>query len=461
MRMSDLFTSAGRALTALVLLTSAACGPDEQPNEVDAGPDTGMVHEPLAMPAEPTLTPSDFTSATACKDCHPKHYTEWSRSRHAYAMKDPVFRGLVAVRQKDLGGREDQFCTQCHSAIGTRGGECVSGFKFEELSPIVLEGVTCEACHKVSKLARAHNSGHELEPAGPMRGGLDKPKASPQHMSVSDGLLGKSSFCGGCHDVLENNGLPLERPYEEWLQSPAAAAGQQCHDCHMARYDGKAAVSGPDRKGLHRHRFVSVDPALDGLPDAERKELLDARDKLLATAASLSLQVTATIPAGSQLDVSVTVRNEISGHRLPTGSSFIRQFWLAVEVTDKGGKALYVTGDLDKDGDLRDRWSKADRYGDHDLVSFSSQLLDDNGDPTLFPWKAAEHVMASIAPEHERTVTLFAPIPAGAKGPLKVRARLRFRPYPPHLLRLLGLNDMAAKLEISDLAKAEQTVTVQ
>ena len=33
----------------------------------------------------------DFSPATDCKGCHESHYEEWSRSMHAYAMKDTVF----------------------------------------------------------------------------------------------------------------------------------------------------------------------------------------------------------------------------------------------------------------------------------------------------------------------------------------------------------------------------------
>ena len=259
--------------------------------------------------------------------------------------------------------------------------------------------------------------------------------------------------------MVENNGLPLERPFAEWLLSPAKSKGERCQDCHMPTYDGPAAIGVPDRKGLHRHRFTSVDPALLGGDDPVDKQLIAERDALLATAASLALQVTQTARAGAQLDVSVTVNNLISGHRLPTGSTFIRQLWLRVDVL-AGAKTIYTSGDLDVDGDLRDRWSKAAQYNDDDLVSFSSTLLDRDGNPTLFPWKAVEHRHASIAPQQARTATYFVPIPKATNGPLTVRAKLQFRPYPPHLLRLLGLPTAGPRVAVTTIATAEATIGV-
>lgn len=59
------------ALTA-VLVFAGACG----------GPD---------VDEEKLLTREELMKPEACKDCHPKHYREWSASMHAYASQDPVF----------------------------------------------------------------------------------------------------------------------------------------------------------------------------------------------------------------------------------------------------------------------------------------------------------------------------------------------------------------------------------
>lgn len=408
-------------------------------------------HDPLSRPAQPTLDPSDFASARSCGTCHQSHFEEWSLSMHGYAMIDPVYRKLVEVRQAEFDGAEDPFCTQCHTAIGTRGGEIVDNFEWESLDPIALEGVTCESCHRISAIERTWNAGHVLDPTGPIRGPIQDPSDGPAHDSTYSELFEQPELCASCHEVVELSGLNLERPYSEWLESPAREAGVTCQDCHMPAYQGTATAGAPART-LHRHGFVGVDVPLD--PDFATIEQREAvrRDvlELLEGSATLAVEAEPVSP-GDQLDVRVTIRNETTGHNLPTGSTFIRQLWLELTVEDAAGTALYATGDLDANGDLRDHFSALDPYGDPDLVSFSSSFVDADGVPEIFPWRAAEHFSRTIPPLHDRTVTLFVPTDPGAVGPLSIHARLRFRTHAPFLLRALGLEPLLDAVEIVDL----------
>ncbi|MCA9608313.1 MAG: hypothetical protein KC619_22040 [Myxococcales bacterium] len=457
-----------RRLGVALALLALACEPPVTPLRPDAAaPDAGFdptgFHDPLSRPMAPTLSPGDFSSAADCGGCHVTHAEEWRTSMHAYAMVDPVFRALVAVRQTEYEGTQDQFCLQCHSAIATRGGEIVDGFAFEELSPIALEGVTCEACHRVRELARDYNSGHVLDPGGPLRGSIRDPMVSAAHETTYSPLHEGSAFCGGCHDIRELSGLPLERPYAEWLTSPAREEGRPCQSCHMPTYRGRAADGAPERD-LHEHRWVGVDvPLTDGFATPEVIDETRTRvQALLASAAQLDLTVPATMTAGAQLDLEVRVQNLIDGHNLPTGSTFIRQLWLEVVVTDATGAVIYETGTLDENGDLRDPFSEVAPYGDDDLVSFHSSLVDGSGNPEIFPWRAREHFTRSLPPLHDRVVTLFVPTAAETPGPLTVSARLRFRSHPPFLLRALGLPALVDRVEIHDLAAqtAEVALTI-
>lgn len=414
------------------------------------------VEDPLSRPLEPTLDPAAFHTSESCVECHPNHVREWSTSMHAYAITDPVFQALVGIRQADFGGRQDPFCMQCHTAIGVRGGEITPNFSFDELSPVVAEGVTCEACHKISSIARSWNAGHVLSPDGPLRGPLVDPAMNPFHESGPSPLFSGAELCGSCHDVVELDGLNLERPFSEWQESPAAEDGEPCQACHMPSREGQAAEGGPVRT-LHSHRFVGVDvPLVDGVVTAEEEaEGRAEAEALLRTAASLALGVEA---AGEQLDVAVTIRNEISGHNLPTGSTFLRQVWLELTATDADGAVLFVTGDLDANGDLRNYWSELDPHGDHDLVMLSSSLINAQGEPELFPWRATEHRSATLGPLLDRTVTLFVPVGPDTPGPVTIDARLRFRTHAPFLLRALGLPDLVERVGTYDLAEAQAIV---
>ncbi len=444
-------------LTLLVGCPGSAASNGQHDGESDTG-DPGL--DPLSMPHEPTLSPTHFNSSKKCQGCHPNHYAQWQLSRHSRAMRDPVYRALVAIRQADFDGAEDQFCTQCHSAICTRGGECTPGFSFDALSTISLEGVTCEACHKVSKIMRPFNAGHELDPTGPLRGPIVDPVANGFHASKHDAMFDDAKFCGGCHDVLEISGLALERPYAEWLESPANPE-QPCQSCHMPTYTGTAALGGPERDNLHRHHFVGVDLPMEGdVDDATFAEIDAEIDALLASAAKLELELPHTVVAGQQLDIELTVENLIAGHDFPTGSTFLRQVWVELTVTDANAQLLYATGQLDSEGDLRDAWSTVAPNGDPDLIEFDSEFRAAHGNRELFPWRATQHSSTALAPMAKRTYGLMVTVPEDAAGPLSVDATLHFRSYPPFLLRMLGLDELLGLAVIRDIASASGGVAV-
>ncbi len=450
---------------ASLLLVACSSNTTATPDaaSTDTGADTDVavaVTDPLSMPAVPTLKSDSFPSATTCKDCHAQQFAEWNGSRHAYAAKDPVWEVLVGLRQKAENGLQDRFCTQCHSILGVRSGEIKPDFKFADLSPTVMEGVTCAACHLSDSVARTHNAGLTFAADGKMRGNLADSQTTTAHGSVAGPHLAADNFCPSCHDVIEINGLPLERPYEEWLDSPGTTK-QLCQDCHMAKYDGQAATGGPQRKGLHSHRFIGLDPpgAATGSDPTMQAIFAADRDQLLASAAKVTLG-SGALAAGQTLDVTVNIENLIKGHSLPTGTTFLRQCWLEVVATDDAGKVLYETGTLDANGDLRDRWSDLKPYDDHDLVSLSSSLIDAQGNPTLFPWLAVEHKRGALRSGESRTWTFFVPVPADAKGSVHLTARLRLRSFPPFLFRFAGAAALIPTIVVYDLAKDATQVTL-
>ncbi len=439
---------------ALLLLALAACAtdttsPDTAADTADSG--DGSLTDPLSMPGTPTLDPSDFPTSAQCAKCHPDQVAQWSTSNHAYAIVDPLFQVLVSVRQGDFEGKQDRFCTQCHSAIGVRGGEIAPGFSFDALSPVVDEGVTCLACHATTSVERDYNSGLVLDPAAPYHGPIADPTGNSFHASAPLDDFSGARFCGACHDVIEPSGLDLERPYYEWEESPAALEGQTCQDCHMPETTGKAATDGPERT-VHDHRFVGIENPFGDADVAARI------DTLLAQAAAVDLVLPDGVARGDVLPVTVDVTNLIAGHNLPTGSTFIRELWIELVVTDAEGTVLYESGTLGDDGDLRGYWSVSDPYGDPDLVTFGSGFIDADGEPTLFPWRATEHWSAAIPPGYQRASTYFVPTSAAAAGPIDVAVRLRLRPASPHLLRTAGLDDHIPDLPIYELAGAEGSV---
>lgn len=392
-----------------------------------------------------------FRSAEVCRSCHPDHYEQWSLSAHRYAMHDPVFQALTLRRQDDLLGHEDGHCTACHSPIATRSGDVRPGDTFEQLAPISLEGVTCEACHKVSGLDRPNNAGHQYDPEGPMFGTLPEGSESPFHGVQFSSLHQTSEFCAGCHDVIEE-AVVLEQPYQEWSTSTSSQNDVACQSCHMRSRPGYASPLGPWRESVHDHTFVGVDIPIDGgeLTEEERETLRTSIEGLLANTASMGIEPVDTSSGALTFHVSVT--NDVEGHNLPTGSTFYRQMWIELIVFDASGEPILSRGTLDENGRLSN-------VGDEDI--FHSTLVDVIGEPTWFPWEAEEHIVRSLAPHERRNVAYELELPDAIQGPIDIEARLLFRPFSVRLLEALELDEFAENLPIYEITSAHKQVDLE
>ncbi len=252
-----------------------------------------------------------FPSATACRTCHPGHFDEWSVSQHAYSQLSPVFNAMAGKISKLTNGTNGDFCIRCHTPIGMNLSEKTFMSQMDR-HPTSREGITCVACHRVSK-AYGKISGREaivegsiFQPVyGPtgdaeLKRVLSKPDEyrvvtdpKQQGRAIHTGVvkffeLTQPGFCGSCHDVTLVNGFRLEEAFSEFKASPAARKGIKCQDCHMGNEPGKpsgfreepaALVGGVPTRPRKRtdHRFAGPDysvihPAL--FPFNERAQQL-------------------------------------------------------------------------------------------------------------------------------------------------------------------------------------------
>ena len=206
-----------------------------------------------------------YPSAAQCRACHPDHYREWSVSPHAYAQISPVFNAMHGMLLLQSNGTFGDFCIRCHTPVGMALGEPLFGAN-EERAQASLEGVTCVVCHRQST-AFGKNSGRAPLEEGDLFATVFGPRegdevarviASPEEFGpviTSPGERGrrihgearffaaitKPGFCGSCHDVNLPNGFRLEEAFSEYKQSPAAARGETCQDCHMGLEPGVAS----------------------------------------------------------------------------------------------------------------------------------------------------------------------------------------------------------------------------
>lgn len=477
----------------------------------------------------------DFPSAKQCGACHPKQYDEWSRSMHAYAQHSPVFEAFNLTLIERTSGTIGTFCTRCHTNIGTSLGENGSRRNVHR-SRIAMEGVTCVTCHR-RKDGRYKASGRvAIAPGellegciyGPFDGAVSEQVGS--HQSAPLSYLRSSQFCGECHDVFAPTGLRLEEAFSEWQNSPAAARRITCQQCHMGPVQGlpvaecerplgrAAVVPGVDPKRiplrrLSDHTFAGPDYSL--LPDTEFPHKLDwmyekdyrnpdcltpheqrtlielrrenrahlekynaKRYELLRNSARLHVAHAEQARPGDLLAIRADVASTTAGHSLPTGFTAERQVWLSVEVRDPQGRLVFVSGDLDDNGDLRDDHSHAVLTGhavrDRHLFNLQNKFiaLTNKGTERSVVLSVNRHLQplnifrppntiaasfgrpptfriakGSLAPL--RTMGQRYPVRLGrCPGPHTVDVRLNFRHLPPTLLDHIGTPHLKRLLEV-------------
>ncbi|MFT5523763.1 MAG: hypothetical protein ACI9HK_001711, partial [Pirellulaceae bacterium] len=370
-----------------------------------------------------------------CKVCHPKQFTEWSRSMHAYSQHSPIFEAFNLTLVERTAGTIGTFCSRCHTPIGTALGENESVRNIHR-SRTSMEGVTCIVCHR-RKSGHYKSSGRVVfQPGGLMDGCMYGPfetatsAEAGSHKSSNFPYIKSSQFCGECHDVTSPTGLRLEEAYSEWVNSHAAKKGITCQMCHMGPVQGTAipdshrpmgyvaVVPGMPKhklklRPLSNHTFAGPDYSM--LPDTEfplkrdwmyevdyrnpvnltpyqQKSLRNLRREnqeqlristakrleLLSSAARLRVQIPAWAQAAGNATIRVDVQSILSGHSFPTGFTAERQLWVHVQVVDPFQRVIFESGDLDHNQDLRDDHSHEVLSGktkyDKHLLNFQNKF---------------------------------------------------------------------------------------
>ncbi len=411
----------------------------------------------------PTPSPqfelSDFSSAEACKSCHPNQYDEWKGSMHAYAFIDPINTAWMDNLRQEVGAEElGQFCVQCHSPIGMLTGETPIGFDKEAVAPLVKEGINCDVCHLMqqpSPTAIGDAVYHYDVKSGNRYGSIFDPAPNTFHTSEGKRFYTQSKACLPCHDLINAQGLRAEITYTEWAESPYIAMGRECQSCHMETYSGEAAVDGPQRDNLHRHDFIGVDVALiENFPDKEVQRQKVAT--LLRNSVSFQVEVPATVHSDTTLVINTAVINDKTGHDIPSSVTFVRQMWLEVTVTS-GADTIYQSGYFDANGDLMDQHSELNPNGDPDLTLFQSALYRSGQPADVFTADSIK--IGSIAPFESRSAQYAINIPANLNGSVNVRVRLRFRAIPPYSIRE-DLPHLIDNIPVFDMASFERELPV-
>jgi hypothetical protein len=434
-----------------------------------------------------TLAPLSFEELIdpeSCKDCHPKHYEQWSASMHAYATTDPVFLAMNKRGQEETGGAMGDFCVKCHAPMAVATGALSTDFTQLETLPQHLKGVTCYFCHNAVSVGLPHADGNtnpfsngnvQIAMDDVMRGAVNNPVEPSTHKvaysSFHDSSVDDSStLCGTCHDIVNDLGLHLERTFKEYKDSMFGSTAdptrfQSCQNCHMLPLPGgkQQIATKTGRPGgqvlvrnLHEHLWPAVDVPLEDFPHADAMRSAVSACTLPNTVGSY---VTIERDEGPQGELTVWMEQD-AGHSFPSGATQDRRLWLELIAYDENMAELYRIGQIG-DQELEEP------QGQPHPCMFRDRVVDANGQETHDFWEAKTLEKSNlmgftpagrvpVQGEHAASCIFNPPIAFAQTPAAYIDLKLRIRPMGMDVLNdLIGTGHLAA-----DVATRMPTFTV-
>lgn len=364
-------------------------------------------------------------------------------------------------------------------------------FADDGVSCTVCHSITADGLGEPRTLSGRPTFSRDRRLFGPYADVLTRPMQNLVRYTPTHGPhVSSSALCATCHTLItEHHGTPFpeQTPYFEWRNSvfsderPDADPEQTrtCQQCHMPEPGGTRIARSPMgfdfripvRPAYSSHAFVGGNAFLLDLMNEHREELdvlaepeamrrMAAATRAQLATATARLAISPLARDGDTLVFAVAVEN-LTGHKFPTGYP-ARRAWLALEV-ELDGAVVFSSGAVGADGRLL---GVADEQRlphvrivqtPGDVVVYELVATDGDGAPTTFLTRMAgkakdnrllprgfradgPHV-ADIAPvgvdgdgdftAGGDTVAVRVPLPPGAAGRCRVRARLLYQPVPP------------------------------
>jgi hypothetical protein len=322
--------------------------------------------------------------------CHPQQYADWSHSMHANASDDPVFLAMNQRAVRETNGQLGNFCVKCHAPVAVSEGLTTDGHELPTLQP-AYKGVTCYFCHAATAVADTHNNPIALARDDSFFGPFGDPVAGMPHRGTYSPLLDSSrvesaSFCGSCHDIVNQHGAAVERTFQEWqgttFADPKSASANTCASCHMpppTTSPGPASTVSTRARDLHSHEMPGVDLTLTDATtmQAQRPGVQAQLDTVVQSSVCFDSRA---------MKIWVTLDNVAAGHGFPSGATPDRRAWVEVQAFS-GSTVIFQSGVSD---------GTAPGTGDPDLWLMRDCIYDDAGNPVTMFWQAAAVTPSSL-----------------------------------------------------------------
>ena len=411
------------------------------------------------------VPPQAIADSQSCgtSGCHTVIYDEWRASAHRWSQEDQFFQEVRSATTEVQGIKSTEKCGGCHAPV-----TMLSGYKDPRLGtnvPGFKEGDSCIVCHAVRHVDERGIGSYVL--------GIPKPylfqfrhtrfattvnhfliRVYPaQHNRDYDLQIARQAeSCAPCHKEFDVVGkypepLQVETQYDDWKNNkwnadPDPAQRLRCQQCHMFLENAKTrALADPyDVKvglGLkyHNHRFAAGNqdmPLAISTPDAaeqvrevekwlQGEQLVPEIQKVWPRGPIVPIEIKApasTRPGGT-VDLQLVLTNKKAGHSFPTGPLNVVRVWIELDVRDQAGNTVFLSGGLDA--------------GNH--VEAGSYVLrpiaiTEGGKSIMTPdiWHpTGPRYRPAIPPGKSESFDYRFQVPRRVKGPLTVKARLRYR----------------------------------
>jgi len=401
-----------------------------------------------------------FLPASYCGSCHQEAYSQWRQGLHSNSFRTPFYRTSVNILLRTKGIEFTRHCDSCHNPVGVLAGAMTQNANINR--DFDQDGLTCTTCHSIQQLQSTNGNGGFVmgipsaivDENGKRIPGMvadDEIKQHPDRHSraVMKDFYRTPEFCASCHKA--NLPDPLNEykfiraftVYDEWQNSKFSqrnpltfytAGFQTCQDCHMKRAKLTLEEPGAKHGTFASHRWPAGNTAVPfyyGFDEQLQKTIdflksgnyvnIDlfairkANDDALAPLGSAPLR----LAPDETVQAMVVIQNKNIGHSLVPEVRDLYEPWVEFSVHDVAGKQIYHSGFLNPDGSL-DR--RAHSFTNRP-VNMEGEFVDNHKVWTIHSVAYDNTIQAgrSVLVRYEFK------IPAGAKGPLTVTAKLNYR----------------------------------
>jgi len=428
---------------------------------------------PTRLPDEKLVSVDEVDDNTACIDCHRVIVEEWERSAHRHAsMTNPFYRATIEEMRRKTPLEKTQFCSGCHDPALLFTGE-MDEAKLDFDGRAARVGLSCVACHTIDVAPGTHGNGDYLftprrtyawERSGnptlrEAHAVLIRLKPEAHKRSLRPSNVASSTFCATCHkaelspELNDWHWFRAQDEYDAWHASGVSMgnarsfyhppAARQCQDCHMPLVSDPADPTA-DPQGLVRsHLFAAANTGLAHIRGDQA--MIERMRAFLRTACRIDVTAWDVTPKGARpedaaeryvpasasgvrahpgdlVEAHVVVRTLGVGHRFPGGTIDSNEVWVEFQAAVGDDAPFWVSGAIDP----------ATGVVDQDAEFYRAWLTDQDGQRVVnrLGTDVRTRVYVKTIPPGAADVVRFRfRVPEGARGHLRVKARLRYRKF--------------------------------